>query len=142
MLKTSQNQLAKNSLLLINVAEDVKVGVTGGNREDKIDEKSLHSKNSNRVISYLTPNAKLAFTQLRQAFTKAPISQHFDPKYYIRIETDASDYAIGTVLNQLILNNLGQWHQIAYYLQKMIPAKTCYETYNDELLAIVKAFKT
>ena len=31
---------------------------------------------------------------------------------------------------------------MAYYLQKIIPAKTWYKTYNGELLAIVQAFKT
>ena len=51
--------------------------------------------------SFLTPEAKLIFTQLRQAFTEAPILRHFDPEYHIRIETDASDYAIGGVLSQL-----------------------------------------
>ena len=35
----------------------------------------------------------------------------------------------------------GQWHPVAYYLWKLIPAKTCYETHNAKLLAIVKAFK-
>ena len=33
--------------------------------------------------SFLTPNAKQAFTQLRQAFTKAPILQHFDLERHI-----------------------------------------------------------
>ena len=50
---------------------------------------------------FLTPKARLAFTQLRQAFVKAPIFHHFNPKSHIRIETDASGYAIGGVLSQL-----------------------------------------
>ena len=53
-----------------------------------------------------------------------------------------SGYAIGRVLSQLILNNLGQWHPVAFYSWKMISAKTWYKTYNGELLAIVEAFKT
>ena len=47
---------------------------------------------------FLTPEAKLAFLQLRVAFTKASIKasilHHFDPRHYIRIETDASGYTI------------------------------------------------
>ena len=35
---------------------------------------------SNAVSNYLTPAAKKAFDQLRQAFTEAPILQHFDPE--------------------------------------------------------------
>ena len=48
---------------------------------------------------YLIPNAKKAINYLRHAFTQAPILQHFDPKWHIRIETNASGYAIGGVLN-------------------------------------------
>ena len=60
--------------------------------------------------------------------------------YQMRIETDASGYAIGAVLSQL--TDLGRWHPVAYYSRKMIPAETRYKTYNAELLAIVKPFKT
>ena len=91
---------------------------------------------------FLTPRAKLAFTKLRQAFVKAPILYHFDPEGHIRIETDASDYAIGGVFSQIILNDLGRWHPVAFFTQKIIPAETRYQTHNGELLAILKAFKT
>ena len=91
--------------------------------------------------NFLTPEAKLAFSRLRQAFTKASILHHFDPKRYIRIETDVSGYAIGGILSQLTSES-GQWHPIAFFSKKMIPAETRYETYNQELLAIVQAFKT
>ena len=96
---------------------------------------------SNNVNNYLTSDAKKAFDQLRQAFTKALILQHFDPEQYIQVETDASGYAIGGVLSQLT-NDSGRWHPVAYFLRKMIPAKTRYETHDSELLAIVEAFKT
>ena len=52
-------------------------------------------------LIFLTSGAKETFNQLKQAFTKALILQHFNPKYYIRIETNASNYAIGGVLSQL-----------------------------------------
>ena len=93
----------------------------------------------NRATGNLTPDARRAFTQLRQAFTKALVLQHFDPEYHIWIKTDASGYAIGSMLNQL--TNLGRWQPVAYYSRKMISAETQYETHNDEFLAIVKAFK-
>ena len=48
---------------------------------------------------FLTSKARLAFTQLRQAFDEAPIFHHFNLERHIRIETDASDYAIGGVLS-------------------------------------------
>ena len=83
---------------------------------------------------------------MRQAFTEAPILRHFDPKCHIRIETDASGYAVGGVLSQLTSDHLtsdqGQWHPVANFSRKMIPAETRYETHDGELLAIVEAFKT
>ena len=90
---------------------------------------------------FLTFGAKLAFTKLKHAFVKALILYHFDPEYYIRIETDVSGYVIGGVLGQLTLDDLGQWHPVVFFLQKMILAKTRYETHNGELLAIIKALK-
>ena len=51
--------------------------------------------------SFLTPNARQAIIQLRQAFTEALILQHFNSERHIRIETDASGYAIGGVLSQI-----------------------------------------
>ena len=98
---------------------------------------NLVSKN---VSKYLTPNAKKAFNQLRQAFTKAPILQHFDPEQYIWVKTDVFGHAIGRLLSQLT-NNLGQWYPVAYFLHKRIPAKTQYKTHDGEFLAIVEAFK-
>ena len=51
--------------------------------------------------SFLTPEARSAFNRLRLAFTKAPILRHFDPECHIWIETNASGYAIGSILSQL-----------------------------------------
>ena len=50
---------------------------------------------------FLTPKVKLAFLWLRQVFTKATILHHFDLEHFIRIEIDASGYAIGNILSQL-----------------------------------------
>ena len=76
-------------------------------------------------------------------------------KKHIRIETDASGYAIDRVLSQLNLNSnaspndsnsdksdFSQWHPVAYLSRKMIPIETQYKTHDAELLAIVEAFKT
>ena len=115
-------RLSKNLLSSIDVAEVDEVGIGGsGDCKDETVGKSP-SKTSNGATGYLTPNTRRAFTELRQAFNKTPILQHFDPEYHIRIETDASGYAIGGVLSQL--TDLGRWHPVVYYFQKMILAKT------------------
>ena len=93
-------------------------------------------------FNYLTLDTKKAFNYLCHAFTQASILSYFDFEQHIRIETNALGYAISGVLCQLILGNLGQWHLVAYYSRKMILAKTRYKTHNNEILAIVQAFKT
>ena len=105
------------------------------------DEASNKKSSKSKNPAFLTADARQAFTQLRQAFTEAPILSHFDPERHIRIETDASGYAIGGVLSQLTSDS-GQWNPVAYFSRKMIPAETRYETHDGELLAIVEAFKT
>ena len=123
---------------------DDEVDDEGGTKVQKLSKSKNLSKSEQTVRSsdFLTPGAKQAFTELRQAFFKAPILHHFDPERHIRIETDVSGYAIGGVLSQLTLDDSGQWHLVAFFSQKMIPAETRYETHNGELLAIVEAFKT
>ena len=91
----------------MDVAEVDKIGVSGSDRKDKTVERSL-SKNLNGATGYLTLNARQAFTQLKQVFTKASILRHFDLEYHIQIETDVSSYAINRVLSQLTLDDLGQ----------------------------------
>ena len=53
-----------------------------------------------------------------------------------RVETDASEYAIGGVLSQ---EQEGKWKPIAFLSRTMQPAERNYEIYNKELLAIVEA---
>ena len=111
--------------------------------EVEVGEKSRNSSKSKKMESgFLTSRARKAFTELRQAFVKAPILHHFDLERHIRVETDVSGYAIGGVLSQLTSDDLGRWHPVAFFSRKMIPAETRYETHNGELLAIVEAFKT
>ena len=105
-------------------------------------KKSFKSKKTIESSDFLIPKAKLAFIKLRQAFLKAPIYYHFDSKRHIRIEIDVSKYAMDRVFSQLTLYDLCQWHPVAFFSQKIIPAKPMYETHNSELLVIVEAFKT
>ena len=111
-----------------------------------------NSRNREAGTGFFTPKTRLAFTQLRQTFVKAPILHHFDPESHILIETDASGYAISSILSQLSSGtrpdgvvtkaDLGQWHLVAFFSRKMIPVETQYETPYGKLLAIVEAFKT
>ena len=156
MLKTSANTKSKTR------PSESEVGVGGrragrggsklddGTRNDgnKVDGNEVgsklqkSSKSKKTESGFLTPGARKAFIELRQAFIKAPILHQFDLERHIRVETDASGYAIGRVLSQLTSDDSGRWHPVAFFSRKMIPAETRYETHDGELLAIVEAFKT
>jgi hypothetical protein len=77
----------------------------------------------------------------------APVLQHFDPEKPIRIETDASGFAIAGILTQpgnpmaTDRRTDAHWHPVAFWSRKMIPAERNYDTHDQELLAIVKSFK-
>src|SRR5438876_11900549 len=94
----------------------------------------------------LTDSARGVFRKLRDAFTKALVLAHFDPKQPIRLETDASGYAIAGILSQPVdmqatSKSSAHWHPVAFWSRKMIPAEHNYEMHDQELLAIVMCFK-
>ena len=60
-----------------------------------------------KSFDYLTSAAKKIFNYLQHAFTQTSILKHFDPKWYIRIKTNALGNAISRVLSQLTLDDLG-----------------------------------
>ena len=127
------------------------IGWSDASRKSAKSKSWTKSGNNLEEPKFLISKAKEAFNRLRQAFNKALIFQHFDPECHIRIETDVSGYAIKGVLSQLTSNQVisdkasglnVDWHLVAYFSRKIIPAMTQYEIYDGELLAIVEAFKT
>ena len=70
----------------------------------------------------------------------APILAHFNPDRPIKLETDASDFALGAVLSQLNEED-GKWHPVAYHSRKFQPAEINYDVHDKEMTAIVAAFK-
>ena len=63
---------------------------------------------SSSELGFFTIRAKLGFAKLKQAFIKIPIIYYFDPKCYMCIRSNLSDYSIDKVLSQLTLNVLDQ----------------------------------
>src|SRR6201991_3043488 len=79
-----------------------------------------------------------AFINLLIAFEKGPLLRHFDPDKPIRLETDASKWALCGILSQLFE---GHWHPIAFYSRQFKGPELNYGTPDQEMLAIVEAFK-
>lgn len=51
------------------------------------------------IFGYFIPKARLAFTKLKQIFTKASILYYFEANYYIYIKIDISGYAIKKIFD-------------------------------------------
>ena len=86
-----------------------------------------------------TNEADTAFTQLKKAFTSAPILAHIDPEKPFTIEADASDFALGSILSQP--GKDGQSHPVAFHSRKFTAAEINYEVHDKELLAVVDSFE-
>ena len=97
MPKSHGNQNSQNCLSLKNCL----------NSENRLSQGKKLSKDENftnfdlkkNKPSFLILKARETFNCLWLAFIKAPILWHFDPECYIKIEIDASSYAISIVLS-------------------------------------------
>ncbi|SLM34918.1 gag polymerase env [Lasallia pustulata] len=81
-----------------------------------------------------------AFKALKEAFTSAPLLRYFDKNKPMRVETDASAFAIGVILTQQFkIDGHLHWLPVAYYSKKLLDTETRYGTGEQELFAIVEA---
>ena len=113
LLKTTGS--SNLALKAFRADDDEVFGDSGGRANKTVVNLSKNNKSRNLTYvpnirateesNFLTPDTKKAFNYLRLAFIKALILRHFDLESHIRIETDASGYAIGEVLSQLDLDS-------------------------------------
>ena len=85
-----------------------------------------------------TDGSLAAFQAIKEALANASLLFHPQPHAPTRIVTDASDVAIGAVLQQLIGS---VWSPIAYFSRKLTAAEKNYSAFDRELLAIYKAIQ-
>ncbi|MBW0466326.1 hypothetical protein O181_006041 [Austropuccinia psidii MF-1] len=81
----------------------------------------------------LNEEALRQFHQLKEAFTISPILSHFNPSLPAIVETDASYYALGSVLSEV--SDSGK-HPIALDSHKLLPKELNYEIHFKELLDV------
>ncbi len=86
-----------------------------------------------------SPDQESAFCTLIHAFTIAPVLALPDPALPFRLITDASDYALGAVLEQPDI--LNRWHPVTFYSKTMQPVEQNYDIHNKKLLAIIHALE-
>ena len=94
----------------------------------------LSAKESTKNVQW-NDNAISAFVAIKEALANATLLSHPKPDAPTSIITDASDIAVGAVLQQY------SWCLIVYFSKKLQPAETRYSTFDRELLVIYLAIK-
>ena len=84
-------------------------------------------------------DCRCSFNALKHAFTTAPILTHFILDTPIIVETDASDYAVASILSITCAD--GEIRPVAYYSRTLTALELNYDTHDKELLAIFEAFR-
>jgi hypothetical protein len=77
---------------------------------------------------------------LKEKFLEEPVLQMPDPTKEFIIETDASKWATGAVLEQIGPD--GELHPCGYISHTFTAAEWNYQIYDRELLAVIHAFDT
>ena len=83
-------------------------------------------------------NAESSFSESKQILANATLLVHPDSTAQINITCDASDVAVGGVLQQF-LN--GRWQPLSFFSKKLNPAETRYSAFDRELLAVYATIK-
>lgn len=86
----------------------------------------------------LSDEALKAFTDTKESLSKAALLAHPDCGAKLALVTDASDIAIGAVLQQLKDQT---WEPLGFFSRKLSPTQQKYSPYDRELLAIYESIK-
>ena len=86
-----------------------------------------------------TPACNADFEHLKERFTTGSLLTHFDETRLTKMETDASDFALGAIQSQL--SDDDRWHPVAFHSRKFSDAEINYDIHDKEMSAIVAAFK-
>lgn len=87
---------------------------------------------------HFTEEQMKAFETCKSSLSKAALLAHPDANAELSIQTDASDKAIGAVLQQRRENS---WQPLAFFSRKLSPSQAKYSPYDRELLAIYEAIR-
>ncbi|CAH8620560.1 unnamed protein product [Schistosoma guineensis] len=86
----------------------------------------------------MNDSARTAFTEIRTALAQATLLAHPDPSATLSIAVDASDVAIGAVMQQ---NISVSWQPLEFFSRRLTTTETRYSAFGRELLAAYCAIK-
>lgn len=78
------------------------------------------------------------FGDTKAALTGATMLSHPVPGASMALTVDASDYAIGTVFEQLVG---GVWQPLAFFSRELLPSERKYSTFDRELPGLYLALR-
>ena len=85
-----------------------------------------------------TARMETAFLETKQLLANATLLVHPHPQALTSITSDASDEAVGAVLQQYVKN---AWVPLAFFSQKLRPSERKYSAFDRELLALYLAVR-
>ena len=80
-----------------------------------------------------------AYRELKNIIRNDVMLRHANPAEQFILFTDASDFALGSVLTQLDMEGCSR--PVEFYSRKFLPSEVNYSVYDKELLAIVESFE-
>jgi len=86
-----------------------------------------------------TERQEKAFRELKEQFTKEPVLVALDLDKKLRVEVDASDYAMGGVLS--MEGKDGKWKPVAFLSKSLNETERNYEIHDKEMLAIIRGLE-
>ena len=99
----------------------------------------LHALLANKTQTIAWNDAAVSsFNATKDALAKATLLSYPKRDAPTCLMTDASDTAVGAVLQQLLY---GTWQPISFFSKKLRPAETRYSAFDRELLAVYLAIK-
>jgi hypothetical protein len=85
------------------------------------------------VVFNFDDNANRSFTLLKQALSSAPCLKLFDRSLPTRIVCDASDFCVGSILEQRVED---MWHPVEFFSKRLSSAERNYCATEREFVAI------
>ena len=93
---------------------------------------ALQKSTPRQVLSWTTEMDN-AFTSIKAALSEATMLSHPEPEAHISLTSDASEQAVGAVLEQYVQ---GVWQPLAFFSKRLRPPEKKYSTFDRELLGL------
>ena len=84
------------------------------------------------------PNLSTSFNEAKLLLRRAVVLNYPDPTVPIALSTDASKFALGASLDQLVD---GEWRPLGFWSKSLKPTQQNYSTYRRELMAIMYSMR-